>query len=192
MIEYEVKFLDINPESIQQKLETIGANKLGEYFYRSRVFDYSDWRLDREHSWLRLRDEDGRTTLSFKKRLGVRGSDGKSNDAGMEEIEIIVSDFDSAASLIQALGFVEKHFVEKKRRRWQKNGVEFDIDIYPEIPPFLEIEAHDWEQIDTAIRWLGLNPSDKKIFSANQVFALYGFDVKQYIRIAFDGLIKRK
>lgn len=73
-----------------------------------------------------------------------------------------------------------------------KEGVEFDIDIYPELEPFLEIEASTWEQVDRAIKLIDLNPSDKKVFSTNQVYALKGISVKDYIRIAFNGLVKRE
>lgn len=191
MEEIEVKFLNTDPEKLQKQLQNIGAEKVGEYFYRRRVFDYPDWRLDRAASWLRLRDEGDRITLGFKKRIGADAHDGTTNDTGMEEIEIEVNDFGRTAELILRLGFVEKHYAENKRTRWVKDNVEFDIDTYPELEPYLEIEAATWEQIDKAIEWLGLNPADKRVFSTNQVYALKGISVKEYTRLAFDGLVKR-
>ena len=192
MQEIEVKFLNIDQDKLQLKLAEIGAKKIGEYFYRRRVFDYPDWRLDKAASWLRLREEGDSITLSFKKRTGADTHDGTSNDTGMEEIEIEVNDFGRTAELILKLGFIEKHYAENKRIRWIKDGVEFDIDTYPELEPYLEIEAPAWEQIDKAIEWLEFNPADKRIFSANQVYALKGIDVGEYTRLAFDGLVKRK
>src|SRR3989339_194886 len=157
MQEIEAKFLDIDSEKIQKKLEEIGAKKVGEYFYRRRVFDYPDWRLDKDHSWLRLRDEGEKITLSFKKRLGVDSSGVGVNDSGME-----------------------------------KDEIEFDIDTYPGINPYLEIESSSWGKVDEAIRFLELNPNDKKIFSGNQVYALNGIKVGELRRISFDeGLVKR-
>jgi len=191
MEEIEVKFLNIEPEAIQKKLAEIGAVKVGEYFYRRRVFDYLDWRLDKDNSWLRLRDEGERIALSFKKRLGVQDHNGKSSDEGMEEIEIEVSDFEKTAMLLKRLGFAEKHYAENKRIRWVKDDIEFDIDTFPQLEPYLEIEAPSWEKIDEAIRLLGLNPAEKKIFSTNQVYALKGIQASEYIRLAFDGLMKR-
>ena len=76
MEEIEVKFLNIDPETIQKKLAEIGARKVGEYFYRRRVFDYPDFRLDKQNAWLRLRDEGDRVTLSFKRRIGATTHDG--------------------------------------------------------------------------------------------------------------------
>lgn len=192
MEEIEVKFLDIDPVGIQERLRSIGATKVGEYFQRWRVFDYPDWRLDKKGAWLRLRDEgDGRVTLTFKQRLGIMSRDGVANDAGMEEIEVRVDDFEKIAIMFSKIGFVEKHYAEKKRIRWEKDFVEFDIDTYPKLEAYLEIEAPSWEKIDDAISWLGLNPDEKKIFSANQAYALKGIKVADYTRIAFSGLIKR-
>ena len=191
MEEIEVKFLNIDPEAIQKKFADIGAKKSGEYFYRRRVFDYPDWRLDKQGAWLRLRDEGDRITLSFKQRLGIKSHDGNESDDGMEEVEIIVDDFDKTALLLVRIGFVEKHYAENKRIRWVKDEVEFDIDTFPELEPYLEIEARSWEKIDEAILWLDLNPADKKIFSANQIYALKGINVADYARITFDGMLKK-
>lgn len=189
--EKEVKFLDIDATAIENTLLSIGAIKVGEFAYRRRVFDYPDWRLDKDHSWLRLRDEGEKIILAFKHRLGVAASDGSTIDTGMEEIEVVVDDFDTTTLLLTRIGFIEKHYAENRRVRWVKDGVEFDLDSWPQIPTYLEIEAPTWEQIDEAITWLGLNPADKKIFSTNQVYALYGIDVTEHARLTFDGLVKR-
>lgn len=191
MEEIEVKFLNVDPVDLETKLREIGATKVGTYSYRRRVFDYPDWRLDKAASWLRLRDEGEKITLTFKQRLGVDAHDGTTNDAGMDEIEIEVNDFDHTADLLLRLGFVEKHYAENRRLRYEKDGVEFDIDTYPELAPYLEIEAPSWQQIDAAIGWLGLDPSAKKIFSTNQIYAQIGINVADYTRLAFDGLQKR-
>ena len=191
-LEIEVKFLEVDPAGIQEKLSDIGAEKIGEYFYRRRVFDYPDWRLDKDASWLRLRDEGDKVILAFKKRLGAASHDGSTQDSGMEEIEVIVDSFDKTAALLLRLGFVEKHYAENKRIRWMKEGITFDIDFWPELEPYLEIEAPNWEKIDTAIHLLEFRQEDKKIFSTNQIYAMKGVDVSKLWRITFDdGLVVR-
>ncbi len=189
MEEIEVKFLDIDLAKIEAKLKEIGAEKTGEYFYKRRVFDFPDWRLDNDHSWLRLRTDGQKTTLTFKKRIGAK-KDG-SNDDGMEEIEVEVSDFEKTAQLILKLGFVEKHYVENKRIRWEKDGVEFDIDSWPNIPPYLEIEAPTWEKLDEATLWLNLNPAERKIFSTHQVYKIHGINVDDYSVMTFETKVKK-
>ena len=188
--EFEVKFLNINPEQIQKKLEELGANKVGEYFYRRYVFDYPDLRLDKQGAWLRVRTDGLKTTMGFKQRLGM-GANGEGSDLGMEEVEGAVDDFDKTVLILKRLGFAEKFYLENKRIHWQKNDVEFDIDFWPELEPYLEIEGDSWESVEEAIKMLGLNSEDKRIFSTTQIYELKGIRDKDYQRMTFDGLVKK-
>ncbi|MCL4392316.1 class IV adenylate cyclase [Patescibacteria group bacterium] len=192
MEEKEVKFLNVNKEELENKIAGLGATKEGDYFYKREVFDYPDFRLDKNGAWLRLRDEGNRITLSYKQRLGIKSEDGSISDESMKEVEIVVNDFEKTAVLLKELGFIEKHYAENKRTRWIKDGVEFDIDTWPALEPYLEIESSTWEKVDEAIAWLGLDPKDKKIFSTNQIYKMKGMDIIDYIRLTFDGLVKRK
>lgn len=190
MEEIEVKFLNINKEALERKLISIGAKKAGEYLYRRQVFDYPDLRLDREGAWIRIRDEGDKVMLSYKQRLG-RGEGSAGNDLGMREIEIEVGDFQKTAEFLYALGFVNKFYFENKRTRYVKDGVEFDIDEWPLLLPFLEIEASAMEEIEKAIEWLGLKKEDAKRFSTTQVYALAGINDKDYVKLTFAEAVKR-
>ena len=99
MEEIEVKFLNIDSDSIEKKLIKIGAKKIFEKLYKRKVFDYSDLRLDKAGAFLRLRDEGDKITMAFKQRLGM-GVDCNTNDKGMEEIEVIVDDFDKVSQIL--------------------------------------------------------------------------------------------
>ena len=68
----------------------------------------------------------------------------------------------------------------------------FDIDFWPRLDPYLEIEADSWESVEKAIIELGLNPTDKKIFSVTQAYALNGINDKDYIRMTFTEFVKRQ
>jgi adenylate cyclase, class 2 len=188
--EIEVVFLEINKEKIEKKLAEIGAQKVGDIFYRHIAFDYPDYRLEKENSWIRLRDEGDKIILAFKKRLGVSSQDGSTNDEGMEEIEVKVDSYENTALFLQKIGFIQKHQAEKKRTHWRKGETFFDIDTWPEIPTFLEIEAPSWEAITSAVGELGLDPKDQKIFSVNQVYKIYKKDVNDYKKISFSGSVK--
>ena len=171
MEEKEVKFLNINPTLIQKKLKKIGAKFCFDLIYKRKVFDYPDLRLDKNGAWVRVREEGDKIKMSFKKRIGM-GDGGAINDKGMEEIEIEVDDFNKAAKILLNIGLIEKHYTENRRIRYKLNNIEFDIDFWPKLKPFLEIEAPSWKKIDSVILLLGLNPKDRKIFSTYQMLAV--------------------
>jgi len=192
MEEREVKFLNIDPQLIEEKLQKLGAQRVFEKLYKRRVFDYPDLRFDKEGAYVRLRDEGDKITLTFKKRIGAKARDGSVNDEGMEEIEVNVSDFKKTALILERIGLKEKFYEENRRIRYVLEGIEFDIDFWPGIKPYLEIEASSWELVEKGIEMLGLDPKDKKIFSTYQVYQLNGIDENAYSEITFERMKKKE
>ena len=141
MEEIEVKFLDVDVKEIEAKLKRIGAKKVFDRIYRRKVYDYPDLRLNASNAWVRVRDEGEQVTMGFKRRIAPSGRNGLSNDGGMEEVEVIVSDFEKTALMLEKIGLVQKFYEENRRVRWTKGDIEFDIDTWPLLHPYLEIEA---------------------------------------------------
>lgn len=187
--EIEAKILDIDKAALEEKLLSLGAQKVGDRFFRSTVFDYPGFPLDKDNSWVRLRDEGEKIMLAFKKRLGVKDQIG--GDEGMEEIEFQVSDFDAVTHFLQKIGLIIKFAQEKKRVTYQKQEVTYDIDTWPKLNPYLEVEAPTWEAVDTAIVELGYTLEDKKIFTTTQIYEMNGIRDKDYIKLTFSEFVKR-
>ncbi|HEY2004654.1 MAG TPA: CYTH domain-containing protein [Candidatus Saccharimonadia bacterium] len=191
MEEIEVKFLDIDVPKIEAKLREIGATKMFDRVYRRKVYDYPDMRLNALHAWVRVRDEGDKVTFGFKQRTGVTSSDGSSNDGGMDEVEVVVSDFDKTALLLEKIGLKRKFYEENRRIRWAKGDLEFDIDHWPLLNPYLEIEAKSWDQIDAALKLLELNPADKKVFSTHQIYKMAGIEEFDFDQLTFEHQLKK-
>lgn len=192
MEEFEVKFLKIDPVETRKKLKKLGAKKVFERLFRRKIYDYPDWRLNSGGSWLRIRDEGEQVTMTYKQRLGKNlDSTGKINDEGMEEVEVVVDNFENTCLIFEKIGFVCKRYIENRRERWKLNDVTFDLDTYPLIPTYLEIETTSWEKIDEMILSLKLDPKEKKIFSGKQVYMNYGIDENDYDVITFENQVKK-
>lgn len=189
MEEVEVKFLNIDVKKLEKKLVQIGAVKLFDRMYKRKVYDYPDLRLNEAHSWIRVRDEVDQVTMGFKQRRNP-GKD--KNDEGMDEIEVIVNDFKKTWLFLEKIGLKQKFYEENRRIRYQLGEIEFDLDFWPLLNPYLEIEAKTWAQIDEAISLLALNHEDKKICSTMQIYALSGINEMDYDELTFERQVKKK
>lgn len=183
MQEIEVKFLDVEVAELEEKLRGIEAVKEFDQLYRRKVYDYPDLRLNEKAAWIRVRDEGDQVTMGYKQRLqpGKPGS-----DAGMEEVEVVVSSFDQSCLFLESIGMKLKFYEENRRIRYSLGDLEFDIDFWPLLPPYLEIEAKTWEQIDQGIALLGLNPADKQICSTFQIYELHGINELEFDVLTFE------
>lgn len=149
--EIEAKFLDINIDAIRAKLKSLGASLVyPETMVRQKIFDYPDFRLDKDFSWLRVRDENGVVVITLK-RWEKEGVD------GMKETEIKADSFEEAERLLLGIGMMVKSTQMKKRELWRLDDVEFMIDTWPWIPTFIEIEGTSEEKVRAAAATLGLD-----------------------------------
>ncbi len=133
MEEIEVKFLNIDPALMEQKLLGLGAKQEFKVVYQISTFDYPDLRLNAQKSWVRLRSDGTNTTLAFKQRQGVKAAG--ENDDTMLEHEVVVSDFETTASIMRSIGLTEKFQEEKRRTLYRLGEVEFSLDEMPLLKP---------------------------------------------------------
>ncbi len=191
MEEFEIKFLDIDVPILEKKLLEIGATKVAEYHYFVALFDYPDWRMDKEHAWLKLRTDGKETTISYKQRIGVKDDGSIGTDEGMKEIEVGVDDYKKLYELFLAMGLIVKREMEKKRIRYKKDNYVYDIDSWPRIPTFVEIESDSLENAKSASRLAGFDPDKGLICSASQVYKNYGYDPNDYSVMTFKDFTKK-
>jgi adenylate cyclase class 2 len=169
--EIEAKFLDIDPADIRAKLKELGASLIHpETNTRQKIFDYPDFMLDKASSWLRLREENGAVTLTFKKweHEGLHG---------MKEIETRTDSFDGTEKLLLGIGMKVKSDQRKRRELWRLGETEFMIDTWPWLPTFLEVEGSSEEGVRNAAARLGLDWRDALFGGAAGIYKHY-FDVE--------------
>lgn len=183
MNEIEVTFLDINIEAIREKLVAIGAVHKITHHSKRKLFDLQGLPLDTQNKWLRLRDEGNQITLTYKHR-------GASDD-WIQETEVSVSDFETTAKILESVGFIVKRYEENNREKWEYNGVFFDIDSWPLIPPYIEIEGTSLEKIQKAARELGFSWENHVQSSPLEVYAHYGINLREYAVMTFDKQEKK-
>ncbi len=189
--EIEVVYTGIDVKDIEQRLKKIGAKKVEDILYRIAIFDYPDLGLEKNYSWVRLRSRGNKTTLTYKQRQGIGKGGADNEDLGMKEIEIKVDDFEQSKQFLLSIGLIVKLEQDKKRTRWQKDDVVFDIDFWPMLDPYLEIESDDMEKIDRAIGELELDLNKKRIINNWEIYKETGINLGDYQVMTFDRQIKK-
>ena len=173
--ECEVRVLDIDVDEICKKLEEFGAEKTGEYDQKRYVYDVIP---KEEGKFIRLRTNGLKTTLTYKDKKYTSMSSTK-------ELELEIEDFDKAHMLLTAAGLNIDKYVENKRISYKYSDVEFDIDCYPMIPPYMEIEASDEDTVNEYISKLGLSDHEATFDSLKKIYAKYDIDFYSMKEIKF-------
>lgn len=183
MIEYEARVLDIKKEKLEKKLESLGAQKIADFYYKRRIYNFNP---ASDGKWIRLRTDGENTTLTIKEI--------KSQEIdGTEEIEIQVSDFETTNTILNKLGYKSHTYQENKRTRYLLDNVEIDIDTWPYIPTYVEIEGKSTEAVKNMINKLGLE--DRKITSIDVqgVFKkFYKIDIAKKEEVKFGEILDKK
>ncbi|CAM3157987.1 CYTH domain-containing protein [Saccharomonospora xinjiangensis] len=174
-IEHEAKILDIDPDAMQRLILDKGGQKLGERFMRRYVYDITPG--DRS-TWIRLRDTGDEITLTVKQIT---------SDAidGTHEIEVGVDDFAATNALLNVLGFTAKSYQETKRTSFILDGAQVEIDTWPQIPPYLEIEAGSKDEVIRVAGLLGHTEADLTGENTIKIYARYGIDLNTIPELRF-------
>lgn len=168
MKEIEVKILEINVEEIEEKLKEMGAEEVFDGELVNAYFDFSDRRLEKEGKVLRLRKKDDKVILTYKKYIT------REEAKIMDEKELLVEDFETMKEIFKGLGLLPLHEFSKHRTTYKLNQTNFEIDKYPGIPPFLEIEAPGVGKLNEFISELGFSKGQANSWSIKEVLEHYG------------------
>lgn len=169
--EIEAKFLNINTEQLRTVLRDAGATCTQPMRTMSRkIYDFPDNRLGETYNgWVRVRNEGDKTTLSYK-QLNDRTVE------GTKEVSLTVDDFNAAAHFLDRIGLEQKSYQETKRESWVLDGVEIEIDEWPWVQPYVEIEAPDVASLQAVVSKLGYDYS-QALFGSVEVVYQAEYDV---------------
>ena len=175
--EIEERILEINKEEVIKRLEELGAKKVGDWHQKRYVYDFIP---KRENEWIRLRTNGIESTLTYK---NVESKD----ITGTKELEIVVSDFDVTNQFLHIMGYTPKAFQENLRTRYYLDHIEIDIDTWPLIPTYLEIEGATVEEVKKLEKELGLSEGKVTTLNCQSIYLEeYGIDINQIEELKFD------
>ena len=174
--EYELRVLEVNKEEIIKKLEELGATKKGIFEQKRYVYDLRPAEKDK---WIRLRTNGTVTTLTYK--------DIVSNTVdGTKELEIEVESFEKTNEFLERIGFKNRNYPENERIQYILNGVEIDIDSWPMIPTYMEIEGKSKEDVINMKKILNIDETKVTTLNCSDIYKqIYKIDISTIKELKF-------
>lgn len=140
--------MDIDPDVIRQKLQSIGAictiplRRMQRYVFAHPT---------KLNAYIRIRQEGNKATTSYKEH------DDKQAIDSVKEIEVTIDNVDAMRNMYIAFGLREKAIQETYRETWEIQWVVITIDRRPGLKPFIEIEWPDQTSVEKIINDIGLD-----------------------------------
>jgi len=174
--EYEAKILGVDPAAAADLIVSKGGREVSPPTVQRRyVYDITP---GDQSKWIRLRDT-GRTTTLAVKQISHDGID------GTYEVEVTVDSLEHTNELLNMLGFQPKSYQENRRTSFTLDAAQLEIDEWPMIPPYLEIEADSPEEVLRVAALLGYDGSQLTSENTTKVYQRYGIDLSNYDTVRF-------
>ena len=172
--ENEVKILDINVLQVCSNLDKLGAPKVFDDDRVFTTFDTKNGKYRKSKTIIRLTEE-------TKLNLSVSNFPDRINK---ETVKLFVSRKKEAIDLLGKLGIYPICEVRSHRVSYEHGPVDFDIDIFPEIPPFIEIDVGDSDTLlEEILIKLELTDKEKFYGGTEELYEKYGKDYFNIFRI---------
>ena len=176
--EFETQILDIDVADIKKRLINLGAKEEPEVLEKRWVFDM-ETKENECSRWIRLRQSGKKTTICLKDKTGTGVSD-------TSEIEVGVDDFEKASSILEILPFfIDKYYQENYKQNFYLNDLEFSIKRWPMIPPALEIEGKNQENVEKGLEMLDLKGKDVGHLGWRKIYNKYGINLHDHKILKF-------
>ncbi len=132
----------------------------------------------KDHEIIRLRTNGIETTLAYKIFEST-------NISGTKEIEVKVSNFDETNEILEHMGHKARSSQENNRIRFIYNEAEIDIDTWPLIGTYIEVEGKDEKHVMDVIKSLGFDDKEKTGDAAFELYQRLGMGEKDISVLAF-------
>ncbi len=150
--EIETKVLEINTDELKSKLVSLGADKIQETRLTVDWYRVKGTKEGEDPWFLRIRsNSEGKNEVTWKAKSDILGVSRKH-----KEINFDILESEKLSDLFEEIGLEKYAHQEKDRTTFKYKDWQFDIDQYPNMPAYLEIEGSSEESIKEAIKLLEL------------------------------------
>ncbi len=163
---------------IEEKIDNIDVSKLEDRKMLKIIEDTGN----RFFKWIRLRQDGEIVEITIKY---IYSNKANYNIDEVKEIEIKTDNFEMANKLIEEMGYYRKKLAEKKRDSYSYQGMDIEIDEWPLLEPYIEIEGPSAEEIYELSKLLGYSKEQTRVMNTEDVYLEKGIDLSKYEEMTF-------
>ncbi len=150
--EIETKVLDIDQPEIEKKLAELGAKRSDRTKLSVTWYHPANTKNGEDAWYLRIRSyDDKKHEVTWKAKSLILGTARKH-----KEINFMIEEPEKLADLFEETGLEAYAHQEKYRTTYKLKDWQFDIDEYPKMPPFIEIEGKSEGHLKEAMQLLSI------------------------------------
>lgn len=133
------------------------------------------------NKWIRLRKSNDKVELTVKHIYQ------KSEDKiqKVKEYEITVSDFEETNRILTSIGIVRRNYQEKVRYSFKYKNADIEIDIWPLLDPYMEIECDDENTIIEILKKLEFESKEIVSMNTEQLYKRKSIDLLKISDLKF-------
>lgn len=170
--EHEIKVLDVDVDTLTKKLEEIGAKKVYDDIRTIIALDTEDKHfLNQKDKLIRVTDEG-----SIKVTMHVH----QSHPEIKAGIKFKTSRLRETMDFFHEMGLNPISKVRVPRISYELGKIDFDIDSFPAIPPFLEIDIEHIDEegytVESLLKELGLENNKVVVMGTEDIHKFYNID----------------
>ena len=164
---------------IEENINNIDISKLEDRKMLKIIEDTGN----RFFKWIRLRQDGEIVEITIKYIYSYKAN---YNIDEVKEIEIKTDNFEMANKLIEEMGYYRKKLAEKKRDSYSYQGMDIEIDEWPLLEPYIEIEGTNIDKIYELANLLGYSKEQTRVMNTEDVYLEKGIDLSKYEEMTFN------
>ena len=164
---------------IEEKIDNIDVSKLEDRKMLKIIEDTGN----RFFKWIRLRQDGETVEITIKY---IYSNKANYNIDEVKEIEIKTDNFEVANKLIEEMGYYRKKLAEKQRDSYSYQGMDIEIDEWPLLEPYIEIEGTNIDKIYELANMLGYSKEQTRVMNTEDVYLEKGIDLSKYEEMTFN------
>ena len=163
---------------IEENINNIDISKLEDRKMLKIIEDTGN----RFFKWIRLRQDGEIVEITIKY---IYSNKANYNIDEVKEIEIKADNFEMANKLIEEMGYYRKKLAEKQRDSYSYQGMDIEIDEWPLLEPYIEIEGNNIDKIYELANLLGYSKEQTRVMNTEDVYLEKGIDLSKYEEMTF-------